>query len=163
MKYFTNIKTLDDLKKEYRRLVMLNHPDRGGDLETMKIINLEYEQKHEELKHAWNSTHGEDQQCTEAPEEFREIIEALVKMEDVTSELCGQWIWISGNTYNHKDELKSLGCRWSSNKKMWYWRHESESHKYHKSKKTMDEIRAKYGSQVFKGANDGFAKLGAAC
>ena len=52
MKYFTNIKTLDDLKKEYRRLVMLNHPDRGGDLETMKIINLEYEQKHEELKHA---------------------------------------------------------------------------------------------------------------
>ena len=67
MKYFTNIKTLDDLKKEYRRLVMLNHPDRGGDLETMKIINLEYEQKHEELKHAWNSTHGEDQQCTEAP------------------------------------------------------------------------------------------------
>ena len=47
MKYFTNIKTLDDLKKEYRRLVMLNHPDRGGDLETMKIINLQYEQKHE--------------------------------------------------------------------------------------------------------------------
>ena len=82
MKYFTNIKTLDDLKKEYRRLVMMNHPDRGGDLETMKIINLEYEQKHEELKHAWNSTHGEDQQCTEVLEEFREILEKLLGFFD---------------------------------------------------------------------------------
>ena len=163
MKYFTDITTLDALKAEYRRLVLKHHPDCGGDTETMKQINLEYEQMHEQLKHAWNTTHDAEHQCTEAPEEFREIIEALVKMEDVTSELCGQWIWISGNTYNHKDELKSLGCRWSSNKKMWYWRHESEGHKYHKSKKTMDEIRAKYGSQVFKGANDGFAKLGAAC
>ena len=31
--YFESCKTLDDLKKEYRRLAMMNHPDRGGDLE----------------------------------------------------------------------------------------------------------------------------------
>ena len=30
MKYFTNCKTLDELKAEYRRLAMANHPDRGG-------------------------------------------------------------------------------------------------------------------------------------
>ena len=41
MKYFTNIKTLDDLKKEFRRLAMIHHPDRGGDVETMKEINIE--------------------------------------------------------------------------------------------------------------------------
>ena len=35
MKYFTNCKTLDELKAEYRRLAMANHPDRGGDMETM--------------------------------------------------------------------------------------------------------------------------------
>ena len=31
MKYFTNCKNLDELKKEYRRLAMIHHPDRGGD------------------------------------------------------------------------------------------------------------------------------------
>ena len=36
MKYFTNVKTLDELKKEYRRLLMLHHPDRGGDTGTKK-------------------------------------------------------------------------------------------------------------------------------
>ena len=41
MKYFTNCRILDELKKEFRRLAMLNHPDRGGDEETMKAINNE--------------------------------------------------------------------------------------------------------------------------
>ena len=27
MKYFTNVRTLDELKKEYRRLSKLHHPD----------------------------------------------------------------------------------------------------------------------------------------
>ena len=42
MKYFTTCTTLDELKKEYRRLAMANHPDRGGDEATMKAINAEY-------------------------------------------------------------------------------------------------------------------------
>ena len=28
--YFENVKTLNDLKAEYRRLAMANHPDLGG-------------------------------------------------------------------------------------------------------------------------------------
>lgn len=43
MKYFTNCKNLDELKKEFRRLAMIHHPDRGGDQETMKAINNEYD------------------------------------------------------------------------------------------------------------------------
>lgn len=59
MKYFTNIKTLDDLKKEYRRLVMLNHPDRGGDVETMKEINNEYDALFPVFKLKYNQTASE--------------------------------------------------------------------------------------------------------
>ena len=95
MKYFTDIATLDALKAEYRRLVLKHHPDCGGDTEVMKQINLEYERKHEELKHAWNTTHDAEHQCTEAPEEFRDIIEALLKMDGVEVELCGCWLWQS--------------------------------------------------------------------
>lgn len=43
MKYFENIKNLEELRKEYKKLVKKNHPDIGGSEEEMKIINVEYE------------------------------------------------------------------------------------------------------------------------
>ena len=43
MKFFNNIKTLEQLKKEYHKLVMKHHPDVGGKEELMKEINNEYE------------------------------------------------------------------------------------------------------------------------
>ena len=56
MKYFTNCATLDELKKEFRRLCMLHHPDRGGDTATMAAINAEYEARFPALKIAYNRT-----------------------------------------------------------------------------------------------------------
>jgi len=43
MKYFNNVVNLEELKSEYRRLAMENHPDLGGDNEAMKDINAEFE------------------------------------------------------------------------------------------------------------------------
>ena len=43
MNYFADVQTMDELKKAYRKLAFKNHPDKGGDLEVMKVINLEYE------------------------------------------------------------------------------------------------------------------------
>lgn len=56
MKYFTTCTTLDELKKEYRRLAMANHPDRGGDEATMKAINAEYDAVFPAFKLAYNRT-----------------------------------------------------------------------------------------------------------
>lgn len=42
MTFFKNISSLDELKTAYRHLVMLYHPDRGGDNEMMKQLNYEY-------------------------------------------------------------------------------------------------------------------------
>ncbi len=56
MKYFTACKTLDELKKEFRRLAMLHHPDHGGDTEIMKAINAEYDAVFPVLKLAYNRT-----------------------------------------------------------------------------------------------------------
>ena len=41
MFYFANIKNLDELKAQYRRLAMMYHPDRGGSVEIMQAINAE--------------------------------------------------------------------------------------------------------------------------
>lgn len=41
--YFKNIKSYDDLKTQYRKLAIQNHPDMGGKVETMQEINNEYD------------------------------------------------------------------------------------------------------------------------
>lgn len=151
MKFFTNCKSLEELKAEYRRLVKIHHPDRGGDLETMKQVNNEYAAAFERLKAQHNETHDADHQTTETPEEFMEIIDKLLKLDGLDIELCGSWLWIGGNTREHKDTLKAAGCRWSNNKKLWYWRHEEDGHRWSRGKKSIGEIRAKYGSQHISG------------
>lgn len=168
-KYFSNVKTLDELKAQYRRLAMKNHPDHGGSEEAMKAINAEYDKLFEQLKHAQNTAADADEtgrthRTTETPEEFRNIIAALLKMHDMTVELCGSWLWIGGNTKEHKEELKALACRWSNGKKLWYWHHPEEGVKWSRGKKSMNEIRTKYGSQTFTGGKEssGYERIGAA-
>ena len=43
MKYFKNVKSLEDLKSQFKTLARKNHPDAGGNAETMKEINCEYD------------------------------------------------------------------------------------------------------------------------
>ena len=47
MAYFKNVHSLAELKKEYRRLALENHPDKGGSTEVMQQINVEFERLHE--------------------------------------------------------------------------------------------------------------------
>ena len=150
MMYFTECKTLDELKREYRRLASIHHPDVGGDTATMQAINAEYDEMHEILKAAHNQQADEHHQTTETPDEFRDIVERLLRMDGLEVELCGSWLWIGGNTREHKDGLKTAGCRWSSNKKLWYWHHAEEGCRWHRGTKTINQIRSKYGSQTFR-------------
>ena len=41
MKYFT-AKNLQELRKEYKKLMVANHPDNGGDVVTCQEITAEY-------------------------------------------------------------------------------------------------------------------------
>ena len=36
--YFNNVRTLEELRKEYKRLAKIYHPDCGGDAEIFKAI-----------------------------------------------------------------------------------------------------------------------------
>lgn len=69
----------------------------------------------------------------------------LVKIEGIEIEQCGSWLWISGDTFPVKDQLKSLGCRFSRKKSLWYWHSNEEERRYHKSQ-SMSHIRSRYGS-----------------
>lgn len=43
MKYFKNVKSFEDLKNQFKKLARVNHPDAGGNADTMKEINCEYD------------------------------------------------------------------------------------------------------------------------
>ena len=147
--YFENVKTLNDLKAEYRRLAMANHPDLGGSTAVMQEINAAYDRLFAELKDAHNAAADEEHQTNEMPNEFRDIITALLRMDGLKIELCGCWLWITGNTRAHKDELKALGCHWSQQKAAWSWHHRDPGARWYRGKRTMQEIRRKYGTIGF--------------
>ena len=147
-RYFVRIETLEDLKKQYKKLALENHPDRGGDVEIMKEINAEYDRFFADMKNYHRNAKGEvyTKENNEAPEEFRDIIEKLIKMNGLEIEIIGCFIWLSGNTKEHKDNIKALGFKWHSTKKMWYKAPE-DYRKKSKKKYSIEEIRDMYGVQ----------------
>ena len=93
MNYFTHCKNLDELKAEYRRLAKQNHPDLGGSTEEMQRINAAYAEAFDRLQKQHNASHDEWHQSTEAPEDFINIINELMKLDGLEVELCGSWLW----------------------------------------------------------------------
>lgn len=149
---FENITSLDELRKAYRAAAMKAHPDHGGSTEAMQAVNAAYEKRFEALKHEHNARAaadptGKTRPINETPEQFRAVLEALLKIEGIIIELCGSWIWVSGDTRTHKDEIKAAGCFWAKQKKMWYWRCAEDACYSRKGGKSMSHIRSKYGSE----------------
>ena len=151
MKYFENISTLEEAKKLYRELAKQHHPDKGGDVEVMKVINSEYDfitakilkgenLNTEDYNTAWNNS-----------QLFKEKIDAIINCEGLIIEIVGLWLWITGDTRTNSAALKSAGYWWASKKLAWYWRPESAAGG--RGKSTLDELRAKHGSTLISSSN----------
>lgn len=82
---------------------------------------------------------------------MRAVLEKLAGLAGITIEICGSWVWVSGDTYPVKDIIKAAGCFFSSKKKMWYWREEKEGWHGRRGGADMATIRLKYGSQSYTG------------
>ncbi len=150
--YLNGCKTIEELKQCYRSWTKKLHPDCGGSDEEMKVLNAEYEKCFEILKNKHNAAADEAHQTTETAAEFIEILEKLRNCHGLIIELCGSWLWISGNTYENRDTLKEAGCRWSKNKNKWYWRHEEDKPERKHKSMSMQWIRDRYGSETLAGA-----------
>ena len=149
-KYFTPIpETLEDLKSMYRQLAMTYHPDRGGDTEAMKKINAEYDILFPKLKDIHKTKDGETytarQETTETADQFKSLIDELMKMDNITIEIIGCFVWVTGDTKPYKEQLKTLKFRWHSRKTAWYLKPENYKKRSQKDY-DLDEIRSMYGT-----------------
>lgn len=145
MTYFKDCKTAEEIKNRFKELAKQLHPDCGGDAEQFKAMKAEYD---EIIKTGVNFT-ADDKENAESMAAFADILEKIIHLDGINIEIVGSWLWITGNTYPVRAELKEAGFKFGSKKKAWYF-HFGEYHG-RKNNNSLDDIRIKYGSQTIKG------------
>lgn len=147
--YFEGCSTIEQIKKRYRELAQKYHPDHNKDTDTNKImaqINLQYEQfRNVKFTGINHETGKEYEQSFDVFDGYRELIDKLINLSGITIELCGSWLWITGDTKQHKETLKELNFSFSGKKCAWYWK-PGTYRKKSKKELNLDEIRNLYGS-----------------
>ncbi|WP_108820645.1 J domain-containing protein [Pseudovibrio sp. Alg231-02] len=151
----------DEIKAAYKAAAKKYHPDLNPDAsaagdEMMKLVNAAYDA----LKNA-DSTETEEATNSNYGEELNAALNAIINLDGLEIEICGSWIWVSGNTKQHKDALKAAGFKYASKKKKWNyrpaaWRSSS------RGRYSMDQIRERHGSVRPSKAHFGYASLEAA-
>ncbi len=149
--YFQNCTSVNQIKDEYRKLCFIHHPDIGGDVEVMKIVNIQY---HEALAAA----HGQSSKGTDQKDHtyyYNQDIEQVIidkinilvglQMAGVNILLVGTWIWVDGDTRPHKEELKAAGLRWNGKRSKWFWSPPGSRKRRYNSKADFSDLCNNYG------------------
>ena len=114
MKYFQDIRDLNKLRNTYKKLLIRFHPDNNPDTDTthiMQEINSEYDALLKQLKSS--EKYDSKAETDFNDEELKHILNELIKLNaDIVIEIIGTWIWIKGNTYPIKNQLKSVLFFW---------------------------------------------------
>ena len=125
-RYFDTCATLDDLKKAYRTLCKELHPDANPGRDTTALFQdlaAQYEKAFERLRYirtrADGTTYTRD--TTETAQDFPRAVSAIISLAGIDIEICGSFIWVSGDTYTHRATLKALQYRYCAKKRMWYY------------------------------------------
>ncbi len=95
-----------------KQLAKKLHPDIGGSNNEFKLLNNIYNDIIENKIYFSNDTKFDI--------EIEKIISKILHFENITIEVVGSWIWLSGDTKVIKDTLKDIGFKWASKKMMWY-------------------------------------------
>lgn len=163
MKYFnTQFESLTELRKFYYKLALQFHPDRGGKEETMKNVNNEFEIISNRLINGDTSFSPNRKVWeTKVSEEMQNKINDIVCFFSITNlqvEIIGGWLWVTGNTYPVKKDLKENGFKFSKNKIAWYW-HPEGYRKRSKKQFGIDDIRTMFGSEEVNSPNNTHNKI----
>jgi hypothetical protein len=149
--WFFECKTEQEIKKRFHELMLIHHPDRGGNLETCQEIVGQYHEALKFCQYTGTEYNGERQTYhyeENREKEFEEAVNWAMTLPFCQVELIGTWLWITGKTYLIKDILKEKGVYWASKKYAWcfhvgLWRR-------NKKRFELDDLRTKYGYETLK-------------
>ena len=139
LREFKGVEGINEAKKIYKTLAKKLHPDVGGDEESFKLLNAIYTDLIEHKIYFSNDI--------KIDIELEKIISLILHFENITIELVGSWVWVSGDTREIKEKLKEIGFKWASKKRMWYF---GEMKSKNPIPKSMEEIKGKYRSETLK-------------
>lgn len=153
-------------KKSWGKYCAKFHPDKNpAGLEMMKLGNVAYSF----LKSLpdVSATENQEQEAENTGLDFGELLNEKINLvldfgdTDLILEVCGAWLWVTGNTKPYAKNLKEAGFFWASKKLAWYFRPagwKSSS----RGGWQMDKIRDSFGSDGVKTFRKNKEKLGAA-
>ena len=142
------------LRKHYHDLCLMYHPDKhpGDELsytEIFKAMANEYELFLEDFIPKANAEENQKQSKVvfdfTQETELAHMVANLMKYPGLVIEICGTWIWLSGNTYSHKAYLKNLNFKWQHKKEKWYWT-SAEFQPRRAKVMSMEHIYQRYGA-----------------
>lgn len=142
------IEKMEDLKKAFKTLALKYHPDRkNGNKEIFQKINNEYAELFEIYKN--NSTNKAEK--NENIDTFRNIINELINVDNLTIEVIGSWLWVSGKgTYDIKEKLLNELNFFYSGKHKCYIYNGGKKQVTYRNKWTKKDIENHYGKETIK-------------
>jgi len=146
MRYFTNCSSLDEAKQLYKKLVFQLHPDTSGRDSQGEFQAMQNE--FEAFRPSTEKFKGEFENWN--AQEYSELIQQLMKIPNITIEICGSWIWLAGDTKPVKELIKAVDTGdtmkrgFSPKKKKWYFSPVGYR-KWSKRELSFEEIKDRYG------------------
>lgn len=137
--------TKNIIRKAYKKSSYKYHPDKGGSVEMMQAINQAYE--------ALKDFEGDIEAGTLGYSDLlNEALLKVIHLANVSIEVCGAWVWVTGDTKQYSKELgkNGAGFWWAKKKQAWYFR-PSDWKSSSRGTWSLDRIRGEHGSQKVKG------------
>jgi len=160
LEFFSNCKDLSELKNAFKRFSKLLHPDVNHGLSDIyfKEMSNDYDSYYKILKVShmeenakkYNSSFDKDniKEDDLKDDKFKQAIIDLLKKENIKIVMRGVYMWISGDTYQIREQLKQLGFFYSSGKKEWFLPDSKNFKKDGRRGRSKKEIVNKYGEKT---------------
>ena len=84
---------------------------------------------------------------------YQDVINQIISFEGLIIEIIGDWIWLSGNTFFFRKQLKEIGFLFAANKVMWFYR-PAEYKSSNRKPLDIETIRSMYGSNSIETERD---------
>jgi DnaJ-domain-containing protein 1 len=110
------------IRNAYRKACIKYRPSKNqAGPEMMKAVNTAYRVLKES---AYNGSEHpiQEQVNKDFGDRLNDALNAVIGLDGVTIAVRGAWVWLYGNTKEHKATIKAAGYRWANDKSGWYFR-----------------------------------------